>query len=276
MKRALGLLIPLLLLASPLAALADDVGAVASFTGQAEIGRDGQWRTPETGMPVRLGDQLRTADGRLRVVFQDDSVLNLGENTTLTVDDQVFQPQQGTFKSLMKLVRGKVRATVGSYYQQTGAAYEVETPTAVAGVRGTTFVVSYDEADETTEVLGVHGRVFVRGLNERIGEGVYITAHESTAVGVDGHPLQPQRLDEELFHQRLEGLEVIGHRGMSGLLLGAATLQTGTSVAPPDRAPVGGGKHSVTDYADLRDPSNVAGQPLGVVQATRGSLGVPF
>lgn len=276
MKRASSLLALLLLLASPLAALADDVGSVASFTGQAEVGREGQWLPAETGMPVRLGDQLRTTDGRLKVVFQDDSVLNLGENTTITVDDQVFQPQQGTFKSLMKLIRGKVRATVGSYYQQTGAAYEVETPTAVAGVRGTTFVVSYDEADELTQVLGVHGKVNVRGLNERLGEGVFITAHETTAVGIDGHPLKPQRLDEEMYHQRLEGLEVISHRGMGGLLVSGATLQTGSSVAPPDRAPTDTGKHSVTDYVDLRDPSDVAGQPLPVVQATRGSLGVPF
>ena len=274
MKRASGLFALLLLLASPLAALAEDVGAVASFTGQADIGRDGQWIPAETGMTVRLGDQLRTADGRLRVVFQDDSVLNLAENTTITVDDQVFQPQQSTFKSLMKLIRGKVRATVGPYYQQTGAAYEVETPTAVAGVRGTTFVVSYDEDDDKTQVIGVRGKVHVRGLKERVGEGVFITSHETTSVGADGRALKPQRLDEELYHQRIEGLEVIGRRGLGAVLTGSA-VQTGTSVAPPDRAP-GTTKHSVKEYVDLRDPSDVAGQPLPVVQATRGSLGVPF
>lgn len=275
MKRSFAIMALALLLGAPLAARAEDVGSVASLNGKAEIGRDGQWIPAETGMPVQLGDQLRTADGRLKVVFQDDSVLNLGENTTLTIDDQVFQPQQGTFKSLMKLIRGKVRATVGSYYQQTGAAYEVETPTAVAGVRGTTFIVSYDEADETTEVLGIRGRVHVRGLNERLGQGVFVSARESTAVGANGRATPPERLNEEMLHQRLEGLEVISRRGMGGLLTGAA-VQTGAAVAVSEHAPSTTKRTSIAD--ELHDPGigDVLGQPVGTVQATRGSLGVPF
>jgi len=262
-------------LALPVAALAQDVGAVASAAGQAELGRDGAWSPAEAGMGVRLGDQLKTGNGQLKVVFQDESVLNLAENTVITVDDQVFQPQEGTFKSLMKLMRGKVRATVGSYYQQSGANYEVETPTAVAGVRGTTFLVSYDEADEVTQVVGIHGRVHVRGLDERIGEGVYVTAHEATEVGAGEPATRPQRLDEDIFHQRLEGVELLGLPGTSRLA-GTLALQSGETVPAPDRAPIATSRKTANDFDDLRDPSDVTGQPLGVVSTTRGRLGVPF
>src|SRR6185295_4928026 len=147
MKRAHFVIALALAVLAPAVVRAQDVGNVASVTGNAEVGHGGQWKPATAGMGVQLGDELRTKDGRMRVVFQDDSVLNLAENTTLTVDDQVFQPEQGSFKSLMKVIRGKVRATVGSVYQKPGSAYEIETPTAVAGVRGTTFIVSFNDTD---------------------------------------------------------------------------------------------------------------------------------
>ena len=270
-KRASSLIVLSLLLAAPLAAWAQDIGSIATVAGTAELGRGGTWTTAQPGMGVRLGDQLRTTDGRMKVVFQDDSVLNLAENTSVAVDDQVFQPQQGTFKSLMKLLKGKVRATVGSVYQTPGSAYEVETPTAVAGVRGTTFLVSYDDENDHTEVLGIHGRVYVRGLNERLGDGVFITSHEATEIGAGQRASQPERLDDELYNQRLQGLEILSRGGLGGLTTGA--VQIGSAVAPPDRAPLAAAKLT-TSFEDLRDTASVVGQPIG--QNTRGSLGVPF
>jgi ferric-dicitrate binding protein FerR (iron transport regulator) len=261
-----------LLLAAPGIALGADVGAIASVTGHAEVGRSGQWTPATAGMGVQLGDELRTKDGRMRVVFQDDSTLNLAENTTLVVDDQVFQPEQSTFKSLMKVIRGKVRATVGSVYQKPGATYEIETPTAVAGVRGTTFLVSYDEADNTTEVLGIRGKVHVRGLSERLGDGVFVTSRELTEIGKGEGATKPEMMDEQLYRQRLEGLEILSRRGLGGLASGLA-LTTGSAVPVPDRAPMASSKLT-TGLDDLPNAADVVGQPL--VQGNRGSLGVPF
>ena len=275
MTRVPALLVLALGLTLPAGALAQDVGTVASVAGQAEVGRGGNWGTAAPGMGVQLGDQLQTKDGRMRVVFQDDSVLNLAENTTITVDDQIFQPEQGTFKSLMKLMRGKVRATVGSVYQQTGSAYEIETPTAVAGVRGTTFLVSFDADSDVTEVLGIRGRVHVRGLAERLGDGVFVTAHEITAVDSGAAASKPERLDEQMFRDRVEGLEILGLRGAGDLMAGIA-VQTGAAVAAPDRAPLTAASKVTSTIDGLRDASDVTGQPIPVVQATRGSLGVPF
>ena len=257
---------------APAAALAA-VGQVASVEGIVDIGRAGIFSPAETGMDIELGDELRTADGRLRVVFQDDSVLNLSENTRLVVDSQVFEPEQNRFNSVMRLLGGKVRAAVSEYYQQPGAEYEVETPTAVAGVRGTTFLVTYDEIDDVTEVLGIRGRVHVRNLDERLGEGVYVSAKEATTVVPGQDPATPSVLDELRFRERLDALEILGRQGLGNLASGA-TLQTGGEVAPADRAPLA--TSGVTTLDDLRDASDVVGQPLGVVETTRGRLGVPF
>jgi hypothetical protein len=157
MRRAHLLIIAILLMAAT--AFAEDVGTVASVRGVAGITRGGAGVPAEVGTVVQLGDELKTgSDGQLRVVFRDDSVIDLGESSTLVVDTQVFNPDAGRYTSLMRLVSGRARALVSQYYKTTGASYHVETPTAVAGVRGTTFVVAY-EGDGDTEVVGVDGYV---------------------------------------------------------------------------------------------------------------------
>lgn len=254
---------------------AEEVGTVASVRGTAEIVR-GRVATPAAvGMAVELGDQLRTGDGELRVVFRDDSVIDLGENASLTVDQQVFDPGSGRFSSLVKLLQGKARALVGSYYGTPGSSYEVETPTAVAGVRGTSFMVAYDPDADATQVVGIRGQIEVRGLGERANERVYVTAQEATTVLRGAGPTEPQPFDERLLQRDIEGLQLLALGGVGGA---AATLSVrpGASVPAPDRAPSSTGMTGQLGRDQMRNPGDVVGQPLEADNATRGSLGVPF
>src|SRR5262249_31901961 len=125
-------------------ARAQEVGTVAAVDGSAEIGRGGNWTTAAVGNPVHIGDELRTGrPGRLRVVFQDDSVLSVSDDSRVVVNEQMFDARKGTARALFNLLRGKITSVVSDYYHQPGAAYEVKTATAVAGVRGTEFAVEY-------------------------------------------------------------------------------------------------------------------------------------
>ena len=110
-----------LLLAAPVMA-AEDVGTVASMRGTAEIGRGGAFTPATVGATVQLGDELRTGTGQLRVVFRDDSVVDLAEGSSLTVDTQVFDPGNGRFSSLLRLAAGKARALVGDVYGTPGSS----------------------------------------------------------------------------------------------------------------------------------------------------------
>jgi len=256
------------------AATEEEVGHVASVEGNAEIGRGGVFAAAATGDAVQLGDELRTTDGQIRVVFRDDSVLNLGPRTRLLVDENVYQPEQGRFSSVVRLLGGKVRAAVGKVYREPGASYQIETPTAVAGVRGTTFVVSFDDDSEVTEVVGIRGRVEVRSLDERLGDAVFVTAEQGTTVAPGEAPTKPTVLDPGIYRDRTGGMEIISLYGLGAVASGAA-LQGGSTVPEPDRAPLTTSKLN-TLMDDLRDTTNVVGQPLPVVEGTRGRLGVPF
>jgi hypothetical protein len=228
-------------------------------------------------MTVQLKDELRTGtDGQLRVVFRDDSVIDLSESSSLVVDEQVFDPDAGRFSSIVRLLQGKARALVSAYYKTPGAAYEVETPTAVAGVRGTSFLVAYNPDVDSTEVIGIHGRVEVRSLAERIGGAVYVTEHETTTVMRDEAPTAPAPVDDQRFHHEIGGLQALSLNNIAGSAA-SRPLGAGASVPAPERAPsTSGGIVGQIGRDQLRNPGDVAGQPLNVVGNGRGSLGVPF
>jgi hypothetical protein len=126
-----------------------------------------------------------------------------------------------------------------------------------------------------TEVIGIRGRIEVRSLAERVGDTVYITENEATTVWRDQVPTPPERLDERRFKQQIEGLDQIA-LGSVGTLAATSSLSGGTTVPAPDRAPSTSGQATQVGRDSLRNAGDVTGQPLSVVDSSRGGLGVPF
>ncbi len=267
-----GVLAALLLVA--FGAAAQEVGTVAELDGTVDIGRNGGWTSATIGAPIEPGDQLRTGKrGRLKVVFQDDSVLALSEQSLVVVNEQVFDPATNKTRSYFGLVRGKLNSIVSEYYGRPGTSYEVKTATAVAGVRGTEFTVSYDPDDAVTEVLGFSGQVQVHSLLDPAGPGVIITANESTTVAKGQLPTTPRRFNEKFFRQQLEGFSFIG----GGRFESAAVshpLVAGASVPRPECAPAV--LPNVVATGGAHDASTLIGQSPPVVKAVTGQLGISF
>ncbi len=272
---------------------AQEVGTVAEVQGQAELVRAGARTAVSIGMAVRAEDELQTSrPGRLRVVFQDDSVLTIGDDSQVRIDEHIVDIERGVFRSIVRLVKGRVRAVVSDYYGRRGAVYEIDTVTAVAGVRGTEFVAVFDPVAEVTEVVGVSGgRVAVHSVIDRTARGVFVTARELTQVARGKLPTRPQPLDEITFRQYIEGLEFIGD-GRPESLIVQNPLLSGADIPPEDRAaalpaPVGevGGplaheprtraQKAIEDF-DTHDASTIIGESPMVLEAIPGQVGIDF
>jgi hypothetical protein len=277
--RSLALVAGMLLLAAQVA-LAQEVGTIAAAEGQGDIGRGGNWTAATTGAAVYLGDQLRTGHpGHLRVVFQDDSVVTISDDSVVTIDKQLFDPDHGKAESLLGLLQGKLSTLVGEYYHRPGAVYEVKTPTAVGGVRGTEFAVSFDPDSEVTEVIGISGHVVVHSVIDPTGPGVLLTAREVSTVQPGKLPTAPRRLDDSIFRQQLEGIDFIGLSGGGSLTAIAHGLQAGATVPPPDRAGSASGPPAVEhspSQMEARDASDLVGQSPPVIESMKGQLGIQF
>lgn len=273
-----GAFLLLLFLSPAVGAFAQEVGTVAALDGSAKIGRRDVWITAIAGAAIQRGDELRTGQpGHMRIVFQDDTVLTISDDSRVVVDEQVFDPDRGQTHSVLGLLQGKVSALVSEYYKRPGATYQIKTATAVAGVRGTEFVVTYDPLDDRTEVAGLSGTVEVRGAFDRTGHGVFITAQEVTTVTRSGLPTPPRRLSDTLFQRYIEDMDFIGASAAESLTLNNPLL-AGRVVPEADRAAV-----TITGIAperrklirERRDASNLLQQPPAVF-GPGGKLRITF
>ena len=259
---------------------AADAGRIVSMEGTVEIGRAGSFSAVETGAVVQTGDTIRTGDpGRARILFIDDSVLNVGDASTLVVDETVFDPNKGAASTMINLLGGKVRALVSEYYSGSQATYRIETTTAVSGVRGTEFVMAFDAKTKKTTVLGLGGIVEVHGTVDRKNHGVLIHADEITEVAKGRFPTPPRQIrsDDERWRTLMDGLELPGG-GMPESLLLDDPGYGGKDVPAPDGydGTVGGKDGDGGDGIPPTDlpPSDAAptggdevGQPLPVIDA---------
>jgi len=137
------LLISLILIAVllPSMALAQVAGKLTKVVGTVDILRAGTTvAIPATlNAEVSVGDIVRTkSDGQAEITFIDDSVMTLGPRSRLGIQEYLYKSDENKRVASLKLHRGKAGFTVPKpVYAAEGSKFEMQTRTAVAGVRGT-------------------------------------------------------------------------------------------------------------------------------------------
>jgi hypothetical protein len=167
------LLVLLLVLLWPAGAeAAEPVARVVALAGAAVATAPGadRARTLAPGAVLNEGDSVSTGrESRLRIAFDDGSVLQLGAETTLTI--ALFAGPRDSRSVLLDAPRGVFRAIVDKL--SPGGRFEIRANTAVASVRGTDFMA--EAKDEGAAVFVVEGVVVVAGpggfVTLREGEG---------------------------------------------------------------------------------------------------------
>ena len=132
----------------------EEMATVNYYVGNVKIQRAGDtvWFYAKIATPLFAGDVIEVGgSGKLEIVFTDESVVRLGEHTKFTME-------AGQDKRALKLKMGKTWSKVKKLKDKS--QLEVRTPTAVAGVRGTTFRVDVDP-EENTDVGVYNGEVSV-------------------------------------------------------------------------------------------------------------------
>jgi hypothetical protein len=129
----------------PLSALADDpIGQIKTETGMVTLERHGM------SLPVAVGDHVFQSDivvtqtGSVGITFADNSMMSLGPNSRLALDQFRFDTttHNGVFDSTLQ--KGTLAVKSGQIVRQRPEAMHIRTPAALLGVRGTQFVVRAD------------------------------------------------------------------------------------------------------------------------------------
>jgi hypothetical protein len=126
-------------------------GKVLSVRRQVYILRETQRKQAIPETPLFMLDTVETgrASGA-KLYFIDDSVLNLSEMSRLVVKEYLYNPEKRRSRAIYRLIRGTMKVFVGD------SEMEIHTPTALAAVRGTKFVIWIEgEAEESSTFVHV-------------------------------------------------------------------------------------------------------------------------
>jgi len=121
---------------------ADAIGQIKTETGSVTIERAGTKKPAAIGDHVFQSDTIVTAaNGTVGITFADNSMMSLGPNSRLALDQFRFNATThvGVFDS--SLQKGTLAVKSGEIVHQTPEAMHIKTPAALLGVRGTEFVV---------------------------------------------------------------------------------------------------------------------------------------
>ena len=130
------------------------VGTITDQAGPAaEIQRQRTAIEANKGTGVEMNDAISTNRTRLAITFEDNTKVQLTEQSRLVIDDFVYDPNQGTGRVAMNVAMGTVRMASGNTARNSRENVRITTPTATISVRGTDFTMTVDEVGRSLIIL---------------------------------------------------------------------------------------------------------------------------
>jgi len=176
------------------------IGTVANTRGKTEYSQfnDGQFKPLAAGQDLHLGALIRTGDGSARLHLQGGNELLMRANSQLILESVYPEGDESTDSRLL-LDQGSVETRVK---KDVGNRFQIQTPSAIAAVRGTAFrmtdhagtthlevtegVILVATGDQEQEVVGGFGVIAEVGesvaqprqlLPAVVFKGVQMSAH---------------------------------------------------------------------------------------------------
>ena len=166
------------------------------------------------GLQISAKDMVITAKkSRAKLVMIDGNTINLSPKTRLKLSEYSFDKKSNKKNVLLNVLYGKVRSKVKQKYDGKKNKFRIKTPTAVAGVRGTDFITSYNKKTKISKVVTFEGRVTFGTLNKRgnFSNAVSIVAGQTSSVGSNGAAKSPTRVAVNVLNQMQTESDPDGH-----------------------------------------------------------------
>jgi hypothetical protein len=128
--------------AVPSAAETSPIAQIKKVSGQAAVVRSGERRPAEVGDMLFVKDVIETgSDGGIGITFIDNTVFSAGPSSQIALDEFQFDSNDFRGAMLADMRQGTLAVVSGDIARSTPGAMKIKTPTAILGVRGTTFAV---------------------------------------------------------------------------------------------------------------------------------------
>lgn len=117
---------------------ADVIGEFKDIRGNVSLNRSKTIIKPSVGDNIQSKDMVATGDkSRAKLLLSDESLLSVGQNSNLEITEYLLDKSRRT--SIISLKTGSLHSKVEKFLEPD-SKFEVHTPTAIAGARGTAWL----------------------------------------------------------------------------------------------------------------------------------------
>lgn len=189
------------------AAVDEFQATLTDFEGEVLFQKSGDktWFPVEAGMPLESGDKIKTgADGSAEILIDDGSILKLEDKAEIELTAMRADSATKKMKTRLYLGVGRLFSNIAKLMNRE-SRFDVQTPTAIVGIRGTEFVVELADSEETD--VGVFaGSVYVNAVDDEGNlikeDEVVVTDGNQTTVQRRKRPLPPFALKERMLKHK--------------------------------------------------------------------------
>jgi hypothetical protein len=175
----------------PAIAVAGEAGLVVRVNGAPTVQRAGKTEMLKRGDSVFTADVIETdAGSKIKVLLNDDSVLAIGPKSRVNLSDFVVDATSRSVR--LQVLAGRFKIAIARFFGGH-TDYEIRTPTAVAGVRGT---VLWGDT-ELDAICALEGKIEVRPLTGA-GAPAQLSAGECVSQMASGKTATLKPTAEEL------------------------------------------------------------------------------
>ena len=134
-------------------ASANPIGDITESKGIGTITRNSESVGNSVCTEILLKDEAQTGNGRMKIVFLDDEVLDMTENTYAYIDEVYYDPDPNLSRMSLNMVQGTARFTSGLGNRIKKKNIKVNTPAAQITINGTDFTTTVDEIGRSLVIL---------------------------------------------------------------------------------------------------------------------------
>lgn len=109
----------------------------------------------KAGDPVYFGDQIVVDDqSKSQVLLLDETVLTLGQKSSITIDEFIYDPSSNSGKIVTNVISGSLKVLSGKVSQGNPEDLVVKTAAGTIGTRGTEFQTIVNDGESKVLLIG--------------------------------------------------------------------------------------------------------------------------
>ncbi len=121
---------------------ASGIAIVKKIGGEVFVKRNSHLISLKAGEQLYEGDILITKkNGKIGIIFDDGTLLSLGENSILNINKYIFKPASNNFDINLDMKKGLAAFESGKIGKLSPKSVKFKIPEGTIGIRGTKFLV---------------------------------------------------------------------------------------------------------------------------------------